>query len=485
MTKQRLMVMCVMVMAIFTLSFSHAVAASSRHAVLMYDVNTNRVLHQENGYAQRYPASLTKMMTLYMLFDALRRGKVSMNTRMVASQFAASQPQTNVSIRRGETILVSQAIYALIIRSANDIAVVVAEHLGGSQANFALMMNRKARELGMRNTVFKNPHGLPDARQHTTAMDMALLGAALRKHFPQYYEAFKAQSFTFKGVRYTSHNRVLNRLAGVDGIKTGYINASGFNLVSSLKRGNINIVAVVMGGTTAAERDGRMVKLLGQTYTRLAAQQQKSGGVQVADNVPTPVLKPVASSATPIIAPATVTPVTVTTAHIIPASQRIVVADALPVGQTATVRPTLSVNITEVTPASNPNSASITVNMQQAARPTVAAAPAKNTLNYQLASYGSTYVVPSVVSDYPALPREWAVQIGVFGDKEGASRALSTLSEKLGSDMGDAVADVEYAQQANRSFHRARFKNLAREDANAVCRKLQRMHQDCFVMRAN
>jgi D-alanyl-D-alanine carboxypeptidase len=482
MNKQRLMMVCMMVLAICTLNLSHAVAASSRHAVLIYDVNTNRVLHQENGYAQRFPASLTKMMTLYMLFDALRSGKVTMNTRMTASQFAASQPQTNVSIRRGETITVSQAINALVIRSANDIAVVVAEHLGGSQANFASMMNRKARELGMRNTVFKNPHGLPDARQHTTAMDMALLGSSLRKHFPQYYNAFKAQSFTFKGVRYTSHNRVLNRLAGVDGIKTGYINASGFNLVSSLKRGNINIVAVVMGGTTAAERDGRMVKLLGQTYTRLAAEQQKTGAVQVADSVPTPVLKPIAN-----VAP--ITTAQVTTTQITPASQKIVVADALPINNVvnhATASPSLKVSISDATSASKPNSASITVNMQPAtAKPAVAKLPAKNTLNYQLASYGDSYPVPSVVADYPAIPRDWAVQIGVFGDKEGASRALSTLSAKLNSDLSNAVANVEYTQQASHSFHRARFTNLAREDANAICRKLQRMHQDCFVTRVN
>ncbi len=430
--KSRLSTCFIAALLVLSLSANSVYAASSRHAVLVYDANSHRVLYQENGTAPRFPASLTKMMTLYLLFDSLRSGKVTFNTKMTASQIAASQPHTNVSIRRGDTITVAQAINALVVRSANDISVVVAEHLGGSQANFANMMTNKARQLGMTNTVFKNPHGLPDARQHTTAMDMALLGAALRKHFPQYYHHFNTQAFTYKGVRYTGHNRVLNKLPGVDGIKTGYINASGFNLVSSLKRGNINIVAVILGGTTAGERDARMVSLLNRTYTKMAAEQGQAG-TQIA-NAPTPTAA-------------------------------------------------MAVSFTETAAPVQQNRFNVTLN---AAKP--AARANERTLDYQLASYSDTYPVPATVtaaSQPSYADSNWAVQIGVFSDKNSATRALSSVAEKIRPDLANAVADVEYAQQANRAFHRARFKNMDRENANAVCQKLQQLHQDCFVAKVN
>jgi D-alanyl-D-alanine carboxypeptidase len=505
MNRNKAMMRCVRyfatVLALVSLLVSPAEASLSRRSVLVYDANTNRVIYEQDGYAERFPASLTKMMTLYMLFDALSTGKVTFNTRMRASKYAASQPQTNLSMRSGDTISVGQAINAMVIRSANDVAVVIAEHLGGNTANFAAMMTRKARALGMKNTVFKNPNGLPDPRQHTTAMDLALLGVALRKHFPQYYHAFSAQAFSYKGKLYTSHNRVLGKLPGIDGIKTGFINASGFNLVTSLKRGDINIVAVIMGGTTAAERDAQMVSLMKRTYTTMVAAQSKKGDnavTQVAEvNAPIPIAKP----AFPEVSTPAVQMAAAPTAN---ESQRMLVTTtpATSTLQTTPPSPPVSIRFTDTPMPESGNTASISLSTASSALAQKVIRSA-HTLEYQFASYqvanngkaaSNENIMPkesnaSVAEiepvDTSTTPNNWAVQIGVYSDKATARKALSTAAIKVRPALSTAIADVEYAEQANRSFHRARFTNLARDEANTVCQKLQRLHQDCFVTRMN
>ena len=246
----------------------------TKHAVLVMDADTKKVLYHENGYDRRYPASLTKMMTLYMTFDAMRQGKLKKHTKMSASRLAAKQPQTNISLKHGHKITVDQAIRALVVRSANDVAVVVAEKLGGNTSRFATMMTQKAQSLGMRHTVFKNPHGLPNSKQYSTAYDMAVLGVALRRDFPQYYHYFNTTQFTYRKKTWKSHNRVLKDYAHVDGIKTGYIRASGFNLVSSAKKDGFNIVATVMGGSSGKARDGYMKETLNRTFALLKKQNR-------------------------------------------------------------------------------------------------------------------------------------------------------------------------------------------------------------------
>lgn len=243
--------------------------SGGRYAALVVDANTGHVLYERNAGDIRYPASLTKMMTLYLAFDALKKGKLSLDQSLSVSAKAAGQPQTNISLDAGDSLPLRVAIESVVVRSANDSAMVLAEALGGTEWNFALMMTKKARELGMKNTVFRNPNGLPDNQQHTTAYDMARLAIALRRDFPEYYHYFKKQSFTYNGVTYPGHNRVLDRFPGADGVKTGYIRASGFNLVTSVKRDGYNVVAVVMGGASAASRDDQMVSLLSQTFARL------------------------------------------------------------------------------------------------------------------------------------------------------------------------------------------------------------------------
>lgn len=249
---------------------------NSRYAAFIVDSDTGKILHQENANQLRYPASLTKMMTLYLLFESLKKGTVTMDTKFKISANAASRPQTNLSLRGGDTIRVRDAIPALVIRSANDVAVVVAENLGGTESRFAQIMTTRARQLGMTRTLFLNANGLPNPKQHSTAKDLAILGIALKKHYPQYYHFFKQKSFVYNGRTYLTHNNLVNTYAGAEGIKTGFINASGFNVVTSVKRPQGNIIGVVMGGTTSRTRDAQMAKLLDNGYSKLAMLKRQS-----------------------------------------------------------------------------------------------------------------------------------------------------------------------------------------------------------------
>jgi D-alanyl-D-alanine carboxypeptidase len=416
-------------------------AGNPRHATFVYDADNGRVLHQENGNSQRYPASLTKMMTLYLLFEHLEKGKTSLSSPMRISALAAAQPQTNISVRKGGRITVEQAIKALIVRSANDVAVVVAEHVGGSVGNFANMATNKARALGMMNTRFKNPHGLPDNGQVTTARDMAILGASLRKHFPSYYHYFNTRRFVYQGRTYNSHNRVLTMMKGVDGLKTGFIRASGFNVVSSFKHDGFNIVAVVMGGNTAYERDSLMVRLLKNTHQKLLAERAsgKSAIYQVAKTVPRPQIS----------------------------TQPKVNAKASNSNRIAINQNNVSLRFSE-----NNNQAAN--RMQVAYRPTI-------NNNIQNANYVTAKKI--TVSDSAA--KKYAIQVGVFNEPNAAKAALAKIAGKVRSSLGGAIAYVEYSQQGNNVLHRARLKNLSYENANSVCQQLKRMQHDCFVIKVN
>jgi D-alanyl-D-alanine carboxypeptidase len=249
----------------------HTVFTRPQPASFVVDANTGKILHAENADAPRYPASLTKMMTLYLTFDALKKGTLKLDQDLPVSRHASLQPQTNIGLNSGDRLEVKDAILSLVVRSANDASVVLAEALGGTEVGFARKMTEKARALGMKSTTFYNANGLPEPKQLTTARDMAVLGLALRRDFPQYYSLFKTESFSYRGVTYTTHNRVMTRYDGVDGIKTGYIRASGFNLVTSAKKYNHTLVGVVLGGTTWRARDDKMITLLDQNFSRLAA----------------------------------------------------------------------------------------------------------------------------------------------------------------------------------------------------------------------
>lgn len=239
-------------------------SSSSRYAAYVVDDKTGRVLFSKNADAPRHPASLTKMMTLYLLFEDLRKGRVTMETRFTVSQHAANQAPSKLGFRPGQTIAVEDAIRALVTKSANDVAVTVAENIGGSEEAFARRMTATSRRIGMTGSTFYNASGLPNAAQYTTAHDMVTLGRALQERFPTYYRYFSTRSFAWGNAVHANHNKLLFRIEGIDGIKTGYTEASGFNLVSSLRRDNRHLVAAVMGGSSGRSRDDHMAKLLAE-----------------------------------------------------------------------------------------------------------------------------------------------------------------------------------------------------------------------------
>ena len=237
-------------------------ATSAPNAAIVVDAKSGKVLYSDKPDARRHPASLTKMMTLYMLFEQVDSRRVNLKTDITVSRYCARQEPSKLGLKPGQTITVHAAILALVTKSANDVACAVGEHLSGSESAFAREMTNRARRLGMRKTVFRNASGLPDRAQVTTARDMAILGRALQNDFPRDFKYFSVQSFKWNGNTYSNHNRLLGRVKGVNGIKTGYTRASGFNLVSSAKRGRREIIAVVLGGDSGKARDARMTELI-------------------------------------------------------------------------------------------------------------------------------------------------------------------------------------------------------------------------------
>lgn len=243
-------------------------AEARTYAAIVVDAESGEVLHAENADERSYPASLTKVMTLYLLFDALEQGKLRLDSKLPVSSHAASQAPSKLGLRPGASIDVEDAVMALVTKSANDVAAVVAEALAGSEEDFAVAMTRKARALGMVNTTYRNASGLPNPGQVSTVRDQAALGRALVKHHARYYHYFSTRQFKWQGSPISTHNRLMLRYQGADGIKTGYINASGFNLLASAKRDGRRIVGVVFGGNTAAWRDKRMASLLDKGFAR-------------------------------------------------------------------------------------------------------------------------------------------------------------------------------------------------------------------------
>src|SRR5947209_11544030 len=251
---------------------AHAGRSHHRHARLedysppfasiVVDGNSGAVLQAASSDALRHPASLTKVMTLYLLFERLESGRLKLDSPLKVSEHAAEQAPTKLELKPGQAITVEDAIKSIVTKSANDAAVAVAENLAGDEDNFAKLMTQKAHALGMAHTKYVNASGLPDDDQVTTARDQALLGRAIQERFPRYYKYFSTRSFNFRGQSIGNHNHLLGRVEGVDGIKTGYISASGFNLVTSVHRGNRYLVAVVMGGSSAGSRDARMRELI-------------------------------------------------------------------------------------------------------------------------------------------------------------------------------------------------------------------------------
>jgi len=486
------------------------------YAAIVIDANTGRVLHQENADELRHPASVTKVMTLYLLFEQMEAGRLRPNSQLKVSSFASKQQPSKLGVKAGSTISVEDAILSLITRSANDVAVVVAENISGSSSNFASLMTRRARQLGMSRTTFTNPNGLPDQRMVTTARDLAVLGRAVQERFPQYYGYFEKRSFQYRGAAIRNHNRLLGRVEGVDGIKTGYTNASGFNLLTSVKRDGRYVIAVVLGGRSGATRDNRMAELIKEALPRAQSGRQMIARLNSAPgDVPVPALVAMspASIPTPPEAPAinpAVIPVPVANPRLAmasaagPAPQAIEepvpapLAPPAPVAnsQNGSAAPIVPVAVKTVAVArpSTPtatfsNQPGILGTLSFAATPAPApAAPAQRALReVQVASLGATELPPQITeqAERNTPPRTgWAIQIGAFGSEEDARSQLAKAKQKASGALSNADPYTEEGTRGATRFVRARFAGFEGEAAaRKACQALKRSDFGCMVFR--
>ncbi|KAF0139759.1 MAG: serine-type D-Ala-D-Ala carboxypeptidase [Rhodospirillaceae bacterium] len=401
-------------------------AAQAGYASFVVEADSGQVLHADSADAINHPASLTKMMTLYMLFEALAEGHLTLATPMKVSARAAAQSPSKLNLPPGATISVENTILALVTKSANDVACVVAETLGNSEAEFAMMMTATAHQLGMHNTVFRNASGLPNKAQVTTARDMATLGRALIRHHSRYYHYFSTRRFQYGEMNIPTHNRLLLSYEGADGIKTGYIAASGFNLVTSARQNGKRLIGVVLGGATARWRDAHMVDLLDSAFARLAGKP-----IAVAGRVP-----PLAQKAT-----------TRKAGDVSKAQTEAGRGTGRQAQLDAPVRRRALADSKPTAPRSEPG----------AARKTVTAAKAAPQKTTSATSSG-----------------DWGIQLGSFRKADQAQASATALMARLKTVKDKPSTVIVTAKVKNVTLYRARLMGMTQKEAHKACTRVPR-----------
>lgn len=509
------------------LAATAASAASERSALMVIDANSGQVLQAERADELRHPASLTKMMTLYMVFEAIERRQMSYQTKIKISQEAASAAPTKLDLDPGETIAAIDAIKSLITKSANDMAIALGEHLAGTESNFAAMMTTKARQLGMMRTVFKNASGLPDPQQVTTARDMITLALHLQDDFPQHYPLFSTRVFSYGGSNYRNHNMLLGTFEGTDGIKTGYTRASGFNVVTSVRRQGRHVVGAVFGGDTAAARDYTMRIALSRALMRASPMKtRRPAPALVAEVKPAP--RPIPAPPAPAAAQRREAPMPAPAPQVVEAAPQVAIAKVRPVmvqprpkqaqtDQVAIAAP----QVREPAPQPPFAAASTLTPLPGSGRYGLGAAPSSLSQQASNIERGAPAVVPAIALAPPA-PIEVArparvataaaaparvasaappaiapaaatatntagtyeVQIGAFGSTAEASRALEAARAKAGPLLARAAPRTISVTKDARQLHRARFSGFNAQTAATTCADLRKLQIDCFVMKA-
>ena len=496
------------------------------YASIVVDANSGAVMQATNADSPRHPASLTKIMTLYLLFERLEQGKIKLNNELPVSVHAAMQAPSKLGLKPGETIRVETAIRAIVTKSANDVAVVVAEALGGDETNFARMMSAKAQSLGMTQTVYRNASGLPEDQQITTARDQAILGRSIQDRFPNFYTYFATRTFDYRGKSIRNHNHLLGVVDGLDGIKTGYIHDSGFNIVTSVRRANRHIVAVVFGGRTADARDARVRSLIDNNINiaavkrtapplvegREVAALRKDGKdskdedrtgtapVRIAAVVPTTTDGPAPGSTDPIKPNAVKTVIvhsgTVYAAALaMPSDARQLnlapAANAASITTITTVKsepPPASTPVAEpVTPAPalQPAPAPVAVASAPTSQPAPAAKPVVAAVApTKVASAGDNVPAPSVSPAAAAKPRGgWLIQIGALPDEKEAKQRLEAAQGKVKGLLSKADPFTERVEKGDKVLFRARFAGLEKDQAEVVCKHLKRSEIPCMLIK--
>jgi D-alanyl-D-alanine carboxypeptidase len=448
-------------------------------AAIVVDMNTGIILYAKEPDAPRYPASLTKMMTLYVLFGCLKDGKISLSSDLTVTAHAESQAPTKLGLKQGMTIKVEDAIRALVTQSANDAAVTIAENLAGTESNFARYMNQTARSLGMTNTTFRNASGLPDDEQITTARDMATLATHLIHDYPEYYGVFQTRYFTYNGRKYRNHNHLLFGYKGTDGIKTGYTRASGFNLTASVHRGDKHLVAVVLGGKTGAQRDAAMRALLDKHFAEASSTKPTAEQLVAALVPPNAAPQPAAQAPAPAAKPATAKP----------AMTKPAVAPAATTPEATTPVPTAApTTMTAVAaPASKPKATTLTM---------ASLAPEPSTLGTpDDEAQGDTADASDTAADAPApwngkKPEKqkyagaFHVQVGAYTSESEAESRLGVVQQEAGDLLDGHLPFTTSFAKDGAEWYRARFAGFSRSDAQTVCDALKKKSVDCVVMKA-
>jgi len=508
-------------------------AITPHYASVIMDAQSGRVLSQESANTALPPASLTKLMTLFMTFEALENGRLHMDKYLDISQNAINQKPSKLGLRMDTRITVKEAIYVVVTRSANDVAVALAETIGGSTQNFTRMMNARARSLGMRNTYFNNPSGLPDPMQKSSAMDMAILARAIMQYFPQHYHVFNTIRYNYRGQIIETHNNLMRRFKGMDGLKTGYTYASGFNLVASSVRNNKRVIVVVFGGRTAVARDNHVAELMnqglamlerGKQTTQVAAAQPAPQSTLPAVTQPAPVAQlaaapqtPVATQTTPVAAPATaVTTVTApvaTTAVTPPAT----IATQIPQAPAAAVTAPVTATAPVATPAEaapQPAAAPVTVasnTKATAVSKTKAKASKKKSKkvakkadateadsddddNWQpdgghVRPLGGQVAQNTLVQNAAYQPaagstgsKNWGIQIGAYDSARLGQQKLQAAQAHLRKILPETGQPVVIpVETASGTLYRARLLGLSPQSANKACHALSQCM--AFAMR--
>ena len=514
-----------------------APAYSPPFSALVVDASTNRTLYSVNENELRHPASITKVMTLYLLFEQLDKGALTMQSQLPVSAHASAQEPSKLGLEPGETISVENAIKAIVTRSANDAAVVVAEAVGGSESAFSQLMTRKAHELGMSRTQYVNATGLPNDGQITTAHDLAILGRATETRFPRYFKFFSTHEFEYAGEIISSHNHLLGRIDGVDGIKTGYVRASGFNLLTSVHRDGRSLIAVVIGGRSAASRDSTMESLIadhiaeasvGRPATMVADAQPpepprsgRTATVAVAAETPEPPIAPVLPAAEPPArpAPAIAAEIPAPPARVAAAApigegdaddnedddaprvaavlppaklaQRLAVtphaAPAMAIEPPARPAPAPLIHMAAATPEAlgwvkGPDPVPVAEKPAPAVKPAAAAPAMPPRAKEETQVVRNDQVAHA--DDARANPRDaWIIQIGATSDAAQANDLLNRAMLKDKSALASAKPLTEKIKRGDDIFYRARFAGLDSASAELACRSLKRSGFSCFATR--
>jgi D-alanyl-D-alanine carboxypeptidase len=506
-------------------------------ASIVVDGNSGSVLQAASPDALRHPASLTKVMTLYLLFERLEAGKLKLDSALRISEHASEQAPTKLGLKPGQTISVEGAIKGIVTKSANDAAVAVAENLGGDEDGFTKLMTQKAHALGMSHTIYVNASGLPDDDQVTTARDQAILGRAIQERFPHYYRYFSTESFVYHGEAMRNHNHLLGAVDGVDGIKTGFTRASGFNLLTSLHRDGRYLVAVVMGGPSASERDERMRELISAHIKEAAVRRTapmiaeaaerreeasarspaartdrtgtasaepsaaprmtagsndpirpllvktisyRTAPVQTASLAPMPTLVPVVATTSQ---PSAVTPA-------VPAQQPGTRSGSQARTEIAAAAPNLDLKVTQAEP-----SVPAPAVREPASPKSIEAAPVQS----RPVQMQPTQIEPAPIETHiaaanvPTLPAYfappahahggWLIQIGAFDDEDQARQHLSAAQIKVHAPLAAKDPFTERVQKGDKALYRARFAGFDKSTAEAACRALKRSDFECMALK--